>query len=50
MRSSSIFKNIVVVFHVSSSRVKLRVPTENQLPRYPGSELKCNHISGVVVV
>jgi hypothetical protein len=53
LRSSSIFqknevvfhlKNIEVVFLVSSSLVRIRLHTKNQLPRLPGSCLKCNHI------
>ena len=53
MISSSIFKNIVVVFHISSSSVKISVPTEDQLPMFPGIDFKCNHTRygvGVVVV
>ena len=51
MSLSSIFKNIDVVFHISSSWVKIRLYTENQLPRLPGSGLKCNGTRcGVVVV
>ena len=50
MRSSSIFKNCEVVFHISSSWVRIRLLTKNQLPRLPWSGLKCNHIRGVVVV
>ena len=49
-RSSSIFINIEVVFHISSSWVRIRLHTKNQLPRLPGSGLKCNHICGVVLV
>jgi hypothetical protein len=43
-RSSFIFKNIGVVFHISSSWARLRLHTKNQLPRLPGSCLRCNHI------
>jgi hypothetical protein len=39
MRSSSIFKNIKVVFHISSSWVKIKLHTENQLPGLPGGAL-----------
>ena len=49
MRSSSIFKNIEVVFHISSSWVKIRLHTENQLPGLPGSALKVSVVGlGVV--
>ena len=37
LRSSSIFKNIEVAFHISSSWVKIRLHTKNQLPRLSGS-------------
>ena len=37
LRSSSIFKNIDVVFHISSSWVKIRLHTKNQLCGLPGS-------------
>ena len=47
MRSSSIFKKIEVVFHISSSWVRIRLHTKNQLPRLSRSGLKFNH-SGVV--
>ena len=47
IRLSSIFKNIEVFFHISSSWVKIRLHTENQLPGLPGSALK---VSVVVVV
>ena len=40
IRSSSIKKNIVVVFHNSSSWAKIRLHTENQLHGLPGSALK----------
>ena len=40
MRSSSIFNNIEVVFHNSSSWVKIRLHTENQLPGLPENALK----------
>jgi hypothetical protein len=40
LRSSSIFKNIEVIFHIFSSWVKLRLHTENQLPGLPGISLK----------
>ena len=40
MRSSSNFNNIEVFFHISSSWVKIRLHTEKQLPRLPGSALK----------
>ena len=40
LRSSSIFKNIEVVFHNSSSWVKIRLHTKNQLSGLPGSALK----------
>ena len=33
LRSSSVFKNVDVVFHISSSWVKIRLHTKNQLPR-----------------
>ena len=33
LRSSSILKNIEVVFHFSSSLVRIRLHTKNQLPR-----------------
>ena len=39
-RLSSIFKNIEVVFHNSSSWVKIRLYNENQRPGLPGSALK----------
>jgi hypothetical protein len=35
-------KNIEVVFHSSSSFVRIRLHTKNQCPRWPGSGLKCN--------
>ena len=44
MRSSSIFKNIEVVFHITSSWVRIRLHTKNQLPKLSGSGFKCNHI------
>jgi hypothetical protein len=34
---SSFFKKIKVVFHVSSCWVKIRLYTENQIPRLPGT-------------
>jgi hypothetical protein len=40
LRSSSIKQNIEVIFHNSSSWVKIRLHTENQLPGSPGSALK----------
>ena len=40
MRSSSIFRKNEVVFVISSSLVKIKLHTENQLPRLPGSALK----------
>ena len=39
LRSSSFFKNIEVVFHISSSLVIIRLPTKNQPPRLPGTAL-----------
>jgi hypothetical protein len=39
LRSSSIFKNIEVIFHISSSWVKIRLHTENLLPELPGGAL-----------
>ena len=48
MRSSSIYKNIEVVFHISSSWVRIRLHTENQPPRLPGTALIAM-IPGVVV-
>jgi hypothetical protein len=36
---SSIFKNIEVVFHISSGWVKIRLHTKNQLPMLPGTAL-----------
>ena len=53
MRSSYSFKHIPVVFNISSRWVRKRLLTNNQLPRFPESGLKCNHIrcgGGVVVV
>ena len=50
LRSSSIFKNIEVVFHNSSSWVKIRLHTKNQLPGLPGSALKVYVGWGGVVV
>ena len=48
--SSSIKKNLEVVFHISSSWVKIRLHTENQLPGLPGSALKASvGVGGVVV-
>jgi hypothetical protein len=44
--SSSIFKSIEVFFHISSSWVKIRLHTENQLPGMLGRALK---VSMVVV-
>ena len=35
LRMPSIFKNIEVVFHISSSWVRIRQHTKNQLPRLP---------------
>ena len=35
LRLSSIFNNIEVVFHISSSWVEIRMYTKNQLPRLP---------------
>ena len=49
IRLSSIFKNIEVVFHISSSWVKIRLHTENQLPRLSGSALKVRLGGGVMV-
>jgi hypothetical protein len=49
LRLSSIIQNIEVIFHISSSWVKIRLHTKYQLPRLPGSDFKCNQ-SGVVVV
>ena len=43
LKLSSIFKNIEVVFHIFSSCVKIRLHTQNQLHKLPGSDLKCNH-------
>jgi hypothetical protein len=40
LKSSSIFKNIELAFHNSSSWVQIRLHTENQLPGLPGSALK----------
>jgi hypothetical protein len=39
-KSSSIFKNIEVVFQISSRWVKIRLHAVNQLPGLPGSGLK----------
>ena len=48
IRSSFIFKNIEVVFHNSSSWVKIRLHTENQLPGLPGSALTvCEVVGGL---
>ena len=41
-RSSSIFKNIEVIFHISSSWVGIKLHTKNQVPRLHGSCLTCN--------
>ena len=38
---------LLLFLHISSSWVKIRLPTENQLPRLPGSALK---VPGWVVV
>ena len=46
LRSSSIFKNIEVVLHNSSSWVKIRLHTENQLNGLPGSALKVSVVEG----
>jgi hypothetical protein len=35
LRSSSLFKKNEVIFHISSSWVKIRFHTKNQLPRLP---------------
>ena len=40
LRPSSIFKNIVVIFHILSSWVKISLHTKNQLPRLSRSALK----------
>ena len=48
MRSSSTLKNIEVVFHILSCWVKIRLHTENQLPRLPQT-VPIVIIPGVVV-
>jgi hypothetical protein len=40
LRSASLFKNIEVFFYISSSWVKVRLHTENQLARLAGSAFK----------
>ena len=47
LRSSSIVKNIEVVFYIYFSGVRIRLHTKTQLPRLPGSGSKYNH-SGLV--
>jgi hypothetical protein len=49
LRLSFILKNIEVVFHISSNWVRIRLQTENQLPRLPRTALIVM-TPGVVVV
>jgi hypothetical protein len=53
LRSSSIFKDIEVVSHISSTWVRIRLDTKKQLHRLPGRGLKCKSqlwCGGAVVV
>ena len=50
MRSSSILEKNEVVFHISSSWVKIRLHTENQLPGLPRTALIVMDPGVVVVV
>jgi hypothetical protein len=50
LRSSSILKKVEVVFHISSSWVKVRLHTKNQRPRLAGTALNVINPDVVVVV
>jgi hypothetical protein len=43
-------KTVEVVFHISSSWVKIRLHTKNQLPKLPGTALNVMTPDVVVVV
>ena len=44
LRSSSIFKRIEIVFHISSSLVEIMLHTKNHLPRLPRAKLRLSSI------
>jgi hypothetical protein len=48
LRSSPIFKTILVVFHISSSWVKIKCQAGNQLPGLPRSKLSSSSIKKIL--